>query len=223
MTKFTFLNPSDKYVLQERKNLDFTDYVDEEVDGFSVVSSSGKTVVLNTTVGLDTGYLLYESSSVYSVITAVDPATNSVTVNDTKTWSAGSITVLKSINCEIEYTAQHFNNPGVMKHFQEAAILFRESNFVSGLLSFFTDISGGYSGTTISGNFGSDLWGLFVWGAGAWGGVSRPKPIRVFVIREKSRGSVLSVKLKISNGYAKWSLNGLSLQYEWVSERVSRS
>lgn len=221
--KLYICNPSDKHVLQERKTLTFTDYVDEEVDGFSVVSSSNYDVVLNTTVGLDVGYLLYSSSTVYSVITAVTPSTNTVTVHDIKTWPVGAITVNKVIECEFEYTAQHFDNPGVMKHFQEAALLFREANFVTGLLSFYTDLSGGYADTTINGNFGSGLWGLFPWGSIPWGGVIRPKPIRVFVPREKSRGSLLSIKLNISNAYAMWSLNGVSLQYDWVSERTTRA
>ena len=221
--KLYICNPSDKHVLQERKTLTFTDYIDEEVDGFSVVSSSNYDVVLNTTVGLDVGYLLYSSSTVYSVITAVSPSTNTITVNDIKTWPVGAITVNKVIEGEIEYTAAHLDNPGVMKHFQEAALLFREANFITGTLSFFTDISGGYSDTTIRGSFGGNLWGLFNWGNIPWGGVTRPKPIRVFVTREKSRGEVLLVKLKIANGYAKWSLNGISLQYEFVSERTTRA
>jgi len=216
-------NPNDKYVLQERKNLDFTDYADEEVDGISVVSSSGLSVVLNTTAGLDVGYLLYQSASFYSVITAVNAASNTVTVNDIKAWTVAAITVLKCIPCELEYTVEHFENPGVMKHFQEAAVLFRETNFITGNLSFFTDISGGYAATVIRGSFGSLFWGLFAWGSGAWGGVSRPKPIRVFIPREKSRGSLLSTKLSIANAYSKWSLNGVSIQYEWVSERTGRS
>lgn len=221
--KIYLCSPSTKYVLTERKALDFSDYADEEVTGFSVVSSDGQSVVLNTTTGLDVGYLLYESSAIYSVITAVDTANSTVTVNETKSWAIGSVTALKNITCELEYAAQHFNNPGVMKHFQEVAMLFRESNFISGLVSFFTDISGGYLGTTIHGSFGSGVWGQFTWGSGAWGGISRPKPIRVFVQREKSRGTILSVKLTIANAYAKWSINGISLQYDWVSERTGRS
>lgn len=221
--KLYICNPSDKHVLQERKTLTFADYVDEEVDGYSVVSSSSYSVVLNTTAGLETGYLLYSSSTVYSVITAISPSTNTVTVNDVKTWPAGSITVNKVIDCEFEYVAQHFDNPGVMKHFQEAALLFREANFITGLLSFYTDLSGGYTDTTINGNFGTGLWGLFPWGSIPWGGVIRPKPIRVFVPREKSRGSLLSVKLNIANAYAQWSLNGISLHYDFVSERTTRA
>lgn len=220
--KIYLCNPSDKYILQERKDLTYTDYVDEEIDGYSIASSSGTSVVVNSVVGLDVGYLLYESATVFSVITSIDPSTNTITTYEAKSWTVGSVTVIKAINCEIEYTAQHFDNPGIAKHFQETSLLFRETNFISGVLSFFTDISGGYSGTTIYGSFGSELWGLFEWGSGAWGGLSRPKPIRVFVPREKSRGSLLSVKLSVVNAYSKWSLNGISIQFDWVSERTSR-
>lgn len=216
-------NPSDKHVLRERKALNFADFIDEEIDGFSVVSSSGLSVVLNTVVGLSVGDLLYESSSVYSVITAISASTNTVTVNDSKTWTVAAVTVYKAIECVLEYTAQPFKNPGVMKHFQETAFLFRKNNFITGTASFYTDLSGGYSNTTIYGTFGGGSWGLFSWGGTPWGGIIRPKPVRVFVPREKSRGSLLSVKMTIKNAYSEWSLNGVSMQFEYVSERMSRS
>ena len=221
--KLYLCNPSDKHVLNERKSLTFRDFVDEEVDGISVVSSSDRTIVLNTTVGVDVGYLIYSSASVYSMVTAVDASANSVTVADIKVWPAGDITVLKVIDCQAEYTVQHFDNPGVMKHFQEVQLLFRSSSFINGVMSFFTDISGGYSNTRVNGNYGSSLWGLSPWGSGPWGGLTRPKPIRVFVPREKSRGTLLSIKFSVANAYAAWSLNGVSVQYDWVSERDSRS
>lgn len=220
--KIYLCNPSDKHILVERKSLTFRDYIDEEVDGFSIVSSSGTSVILNTIVGLDVGYLLYESDSVYSVIMDVDSSTNTVVVNDVKTWTPGTVTVYKSIESEIEYAVQHFDNPGVMKHFQEVACLFRETAFINAQLTFYTDLSGGYSGTEINGNFGGALWGLFQWGSGAWGGIARPRPIRAFVPREKSRGTLLSVRFRVANAYAKWALNGISVQYDWVSERTSR-
>lgn len=221
--KIYLCNPSDKYFLQERKSLTLRDYVDEEIDGISVVSSSTTSVVLNTAVGLTVGDLLYSSSTVYSMITAIDVGAATITVRDVLTWPPGAITVLKGIESELEYSVQHFDNPGVMKHFQEAALLFRQAAFVNGDLAFFTDLSGGYSTTTVNGTYGADAWGLGLWGDGPWGGIYRPKPIRVFIPRDKSRGSLLSVKLRIRNAYAKWSLNGVRLDYDWVSERTSRS
>lgn len=220
--KIYLANPSDKHVLQERKAFNFTDYIDEQIDGYSVVSSSGYDVVLNDVTGISVGYLLYESSTVYSIITAIDVPSNTVTVNDQKTWAVASVTVYKSIPVEIEYAVQDFKNPGVMKHYQECQILFRNAQFLTGNISFYTDLSGGYSNTSFSGLYGSDLWGLFLWGYGAWGGLSRPKPVRAFIPREKSRGTLLSTRLQIDNAYSKWSLNGISLYYDWVSERTSR-
>lgn len=216
-------NPNDKYVLKERKSLDFTDFADEEVDGFSVVSSSGTSVVLNSVSGLSLGYLLYQDSSTYSVITAIDALTNTVTVYNTIAWNVAPITILKNISCVLEYTSQHFKNPGVMKQFQECALLFRETNFLSGIISYFTDLSGGYSSTNFAGSYGGSPWGTFAWGATFWGGLYRPKPIRALVSREKSRGTLLTIKVTMYQAYSKWSLNGISMQYEWVSERVSRS
>lgn len=221
--KIYLCNPTDKHNLKERKTLTYEDYADEELDGFSIVSSSQYTIVLNTTAGLTVGDIIYSSSSAFSVITSIDSGASSVVVNDLRTWPNGSVTVYKGISAVIEYTSQHFDNPGVMKHFQEAALLFRETNFISGTLSFYTDISGGYENTTFNGGYGGALWGLFDWGLIPWGGAIRPKPIRVFIPREKSRGSLLSVRMTIANGFSKWSLNGLSLQYDWVSERTTRS
>lgn len=216
-------NPTDKHILQERKSLNYTDFIDEEIDGYSIVSSSGTSIVMNSVSGLTVGYLIYSSSSVYSVIDSITPATNTVVVNDVKTWPVGAVTVYKGIDCEIEWAAQTNKNAGVMKHYQESAFLFRENNFIKGTVSFYTDLSGGYSNTTIYGAFGGGSWGLFSWGSIPWGGIIRPKPVRVFIPREKSRGSLLSIKLKILNAYSKWSLNGVSTQFDYVSERSSRS
>lgn len=216
-------NPTDKHIFQERKTLTFRDYIDEEVDGFSIVSSLENKIVLNTTVGLNVGYLLYSGASVYSIITDIDSVNKEVTVSDLRVWPNGAITVYKSIDAQIEYASQHCDNPGLMKHWQEVAILLRETNFLTGFISFYTDISGGYSNTRFSGNYGSGAWGLFGWGMVPWGGVQRPKPIRAFVVREKSRGSVLSIKIRMADAYSKWSLSGISIQYDWVSERTTRS
>ena len=140
--KIYLCNPTDKHLLIERKSLSFKDYVDEEIDGFSIVSSSGKQVTMNTIIGLDLGYLVYSTSSIYSVITAIDALSKTITVKDVRTWPVGAITINKSVAAEIEYTSQHCDNPGVTKLWQEVAMLYRETNFLTGTISFYTDISG---------------------------------------------------------------------------------
>lgn len=220
--KIYLAQPDLKYILKERKNFNFRDYVDEQLDGYTISSYSTTSVVLNTISGLSVGDLIYQSSTVYSPITAIDASINTVTVNDSKTWSLGAASVYKSINCEVEWVNQSCGNPGIDKLFQEVMILFREQQFNTATVSFYTDLVGGYSNSTITGNYGGGLWGTFTWGSIPWGGTQRPKPIRTFIPRDKSRGTLLSIKFTHRIGYGKFSLNGFSLQYDFVSERANR-
>jgi hypothetical protein len=209
-------------VYQERKDFTFTDFVDEELSGFNIISHNGPMVYLDTVQGVEIGDIIYQSSTVYDIIIDIDVPTKRCETANKTGFANSSCTILKAIECELEFSNQPEDNAGVMKHFQEIAWLFRDKSFNNGTTSFYTDISGGYSETEIAGSFGADLWGGFTWGSVPWGGIQRPSPIRVFIPREKSRGSLLSIKLKIRNAYAKWSLNGCSMQFEYVSERMTR-
>lgn len=226
-----FVNPEDDKiylaavdaptVLKERKSFSFRDYLDEQIIDVNYVSHSGNIILLDTVSGLNVGDLIYISDSEFSVITEINAADNQVTTLHEKGWNA-SAQFFKAINCELEYVNQHCGNPGVDKHYQELAVLFREQNFNTASVSFYTDISGGYESTELTGLYGGGLWGTTPWGSGLWGGVQRPLPIRCFVPRDKSRGSLLSIKFTLRVGYSKWSLNGFSLQYDFVSERLNR-
>jgi hypothetical protein len=209
-------------VFQERKDFTFTDYVDQELTGYNITSHNGPMVYLDTVQGVEIGDIIYQSSTVYDIIIDIDVPTKRCETANKTGFANSSCTILKAIECELEFSNQPEDNAGVMKHFQEIAWLFRDKSFNNGTTSFYTDISGGYSETEIAGSFGADLWGGFTWGSVPWGGIQRPSPIRVFIPREKSRGSLLSIKLKIRNAYAKWSLNGCSMQFEYVSERMTR-
>ncbi len=210
-------------VLEERKTFTYLDYVDEEITGFNIVSYSGDQVVIDLMTGIEIGDILYQSVTKTAIITAIDVPSKTLTMNTNITWDIASCSILKAIDSSLEFTNITNDNAGLMKHFQEIAWLFRDKSFDYGQTSFYTDLSSSYDSTTIYGDYGSDLWGGFGWGVVPWGGIVRPKPVRVFVMREKSRGSLLSIKLSIKNGYSKWSLNGMSLQFEYVSERMERS
>lgn len=219
--KLYLASPDSKYLLKERKSFTFRDYVDEEVEGITKLSYLGNIIFLNTVVGIQVGDLVYMSTSVFSPVTEINSVNNSVTVNDTNTWS-GAITIFKAIQCRIEWSNQTCGNPGIDKHFQELALLFRVQNFNLASVSFYTDISGGYSNSTITGNYGGNLWGAGAWGALPWSGIIRPRPVRVFINREKSRGTLLSIRFNHRVGFGAFSLNGYSLQYAFVSERMNR-
>lgn len=215
--------PDFNYLSKERKSFSNADFADEELGTFNIVSYVGTNVVLDTIANLSIGDMLYQASSVInSPIVSIDPLTTSVTVNDVNTWVLGSVDILKGIDCQLEWTNQACENPGVEKHFQEAVLIFKKQNFVNSQISFYTDLSGGYEPSTLAGTYGSGLWGAAAWGTELWGGISRPKPLRAFIPREKSRGSIISVKYGNRQGFSEFSIQGISLQFEFVSERVNR-
>jgi hypothetical protein len=220
--KLYLADANSENTFKERKDFLFSDFADETLSGFNIVSFSGVSVVVDTVVGITIGDVLYQSSTLLSVISEIDVVTNTLTVSDSLTWPVAASSIIKGIDYELEFVNLASDNAGMMKHFQEIAWLFREKGFETALTSFYTDLSGGYQDTVISGTFGSDTWGGFPWGQVPWGGIIRPKPIRVFVPREKSRGSLLSVRFKVQNAFSKWSLNGMSVQFEYVSEKMTR-
>lgn len=219
--KLYLANTNDKYIINERKSYTFRDFIDEEIDGFSIVSSSGTSVVLNTVSGLSIGDLLFEDSSTYSPIEAIDASSNTVTVRDTKSWSTGATTIYQGISCELEWTNIHCDNPGIEKSFNNVSVLFKNSGFSNATLSFYTDVSGGFSDVSITGSYGGGAWGLFPWGGLPWGGVIRPAPKRVTIPRNKKRGTLLSTKFSHRVGYGTFEIQGLSLQFHYISERLA--
>lgn len=195
------------WVLQERKNFDYTDYVDEEL-AYTLVSYSGTQVVLNTTSEIEVGDVLYLSASVQSLITAVEPGY--VTVEDTLTWVAGAVSVFKGIQAEAEWVQQPGGNPGTLKQFPCCSLMFRNARFNEAQIGFATAESGYFEDVTIEGNR-TGLWGLFPWGEEAWGATPRTVPIYTEVPLEKQFGSWISIRFKIRQGYSSWKLLGYSL------------
>lgn len=215
--------PDSKHLLKERKSYTFRDYIDEEIEGYSLVSYSDKSLVLSSVSDLTVGDLLYQSANVNSPILSIDSGTNSVTVYDTKTWTVGSVTVNKAIDCQVEYANQVCENPGVDKLFQEIAFLFKKQSFVESIVGFYTDMSGGYEYSTLTGMYGTGVWGASPWGTDLWGGVTRSAPIRVFVPREKSRGTMLVISFNNRFAYSEFIIQGMSIQFDFVSERLNRA
>lgn len=192
---------------QERKTRDYTDYIDHG-STYTISSFSGTTVYLTTTNEVEVGDLLYQSASVQSLITEVQPAY--VVVQDEITWSLGSATVYKGINCELEYTAVTGANPGMVHQFPEISLLFRAARFNTATVSFATDFSGFFEDVPIAGSR-TGLWGLFPWGQAAWGGTATTVAIRTFIPLEKQRGGLIRVRFTHRQGYGYFKLNGFSI------------
>jgi hypothetical protein len=192
---------------QERKSRNYTDYVDYGV-AYVISSFTGTNVYLTTTNEIEVGDLLYQSASVQSLITDVQPAY--VTVQDElTTWVAGAATVYKGIACELEYAAITGANPGTAKQFPEISMLFKAARFNTATLGFATDVSAAFEDVEIAGSR-TGLWGLFPWGQAAWGATATTIPIRTYVPLEKQRGSLLRVRFTHRQGYGYFKLLGFS-------------
>ena len=210
----------DNQILVERKSFSYRDYVDEEIASVNILTIDNQILTLSSVSGISKGDLLYVSDSIYSPITEINIATNQVTVSEVRPWTLTSATILKAIQCRFEFAGHHCQNPGIDKLFTEIALLFKSSRFTEASVGFYTDLSGGYSNVPIRGTYGASGWGLSPWGLSPWGGVQRPKPIRVSVPRNKTRATTISIRFAMRIGYGVFSVSGLSIQFNFISERL---
>lgn len=195
------------WTTKERKNRDYTDYVDYETT-YTLSSYTGELVYLTDTSEIEVGDVLYESASVQSLITEVTPAY--VRVADELTWTGPTLSVFKGIEVEAEWTPATGDNPGTIKQFPAIAFLFRNARFNEAQIGFATDGSAYFEDVTVEGNR-AGLWGLFPWGEEQWGATPRTVPIYTEIPLEKQCGTWLNIRFKIRQGYSTWKLLGYSL------------
>lgn len=225
-----FVNPADdrlylgdalsNYTNKERKNFNYTDYVDQDAD-YTLVSFSGDELVLTDVTGIVEGDMIYQSETVNSVVTEIDLATNTVTVRDTlDTWTPGTVTLYAAIESELEWVPATGGNPGVIKNFQEASLFLQDRQFTNVEIGFKTDLSPSFEDVEVEGD-GVGSWGLFAWGEEAWGGETVQGPIRTYVPLDKCRGSELTVRMTARLAFQKFALQGISIPFEngnyWVA------
>lgn len=219
--RLLFGDASSNSVNTERKARDFTDYVDDELYK-SIVSFSNKTLNMLDVVNVQAGDLIYQGNTFVTKIETVDITTNVVTVQDTIDWvPLEPVTILKAIEVTVQYIPEEADNPGVSKQFREISLFFKEGFFDNLQLSFFSDLSGNLDTVSLQGLL-LGFWGLFPWGSLPWGGASRSINIRTYIPAEKQRCSQITVRLRHREGFNFFALNGLSLIYNEMSERLKR-
>lgn len=213
-------DPSSNNIVQERKGQTYSDYADEALP-ITILSKSGQFITVDSIANVAVGDRIYESSTVSSVVTAIDSNTNTLTLTGTLSWDLNaSHSILKAIKCVIEWLPQSGKNPGMLKKFSEAVLLLKQNNFTTASIGFYSDISGSYEDITFPGV--PDLgWGLFSWGNALWGSVARTSPIRTYIPSEKQRCDLLSVRLKVSDAWARFQVQGISLVVKGISSRVA--
>lgn len=218
LDKLYLANGDSNTVSVERKTNSYQDYVDEAF-AVTISSSSGLVVSLNSIQGINIGDVLFYSSTVASVITAIDPVGITVTVSDILTWGTGGAYIYPAINSVIQWKPSVAGNPAFVRQYSEGMAIFKRTRFNEATLAMFTDTSQSYEDTILQG-FTIANWGTFVFGSQPWGGINQPRSIRFLVPQDKQVATQLTAQLSIRNGYSRWALNGIAIAYNLISEQT---
>ncbi len=217
-----------EYIWKDRKNFTYLDYADY---GFSTNITAVNSSTITLSSGTDTitaGDILYQSSSLFAVITAVDTINSTVTIIADPGFSIASCDVLYAINIDIRWIPITTGNPGIQKQYHTVQAILKEDFIGSATLAFSTDLQNNEETVTLVGA-GVGAWGLFPWGGpsetsgGAnWGGASLRFNRRQWIPRAKQRSSELLISFRHRYGFSSWQLQGISVHGEDGSEGTTR-
>lgn len=199
-----------EYLLKERKNYSFLDYVDY---GFATTISTITDTVLEIAAGTDNtarGDVIFQTSTLFATVTAVDTIAGTITINTDPGLTLAACTILKAIDAEIQWAPIVTGNAGVQKQFYSAKLIFKQQFNGDGNFTFESGFSATKDSVMIEGG-DAGQWGLFNWGESPWGGDFTRKENRQWVPRSKQRASLIMVGFEHAWGYSPWELVGVTL------------
>lgn len=209
-------DPVNNFVYQERKDYASTDYADESY-AVAIVSSSAFEVTLTSTTAVDAGMTLLQSGR-EAVVLSVDSATV-ITVSQELAWLAGAATVYTPIRNTAEWIEEDADNPGIIKHWQECTLLFRDARFRVLNVAFSTNFNPVPEEIEIV-PVRSGGWGTFPWGALPWGSSSAgSQPIRTYVPRNSAMSHWIIISIELNQAFQSMGLEGISIPFNPGSTR----
>jgi hypothetical protein len=210
-----YMGGVDGYIYRERKQLNSSDYVDD-VYNVTINSIAGNVITLASATNVAVNMVLAKGN-IFSVITVV--LGNNVTVESGVGFTTGAAFVYEAIESLIQWSQNSIQNPGILKHFREVTMLFRTADFSSIELGFSSNFDPNPEYTEVS-PLRSDQWGSFPWNSIPWGfGSGLAYPIRTYVPLLKRRASWIFFKVRSKKAQSYFAIQGLSVQYENMSER----
>jgi len=210
-----YMGGVDGYIYKERKQLNSSDYVDD-VYNVTINSIAGNVITLQDATNVAINMVL-SKGNIYSVITVVNG--NNITVESGVGFTTGAAFVYEAIESIIQWSQNSIQNPGILKHFREVTMLFRTADFSSIELGFSSNFDPNPEYTEVS-PLRSDQWGSFPWGSIPWGfGSGLAYPIRTYIPLLKRRASWIFFKVRSKKAQSYFAIQGLSVQYENMSER----
>lgn len=205
-----------KYIYQERKAYNDTDYSEEEFT-ITISSSSGTTITVVSSASCAAGQRILQGTREAQIVSVTD-ATH-IEVNKTLAWTGATATVYNPIPISVKSVPQTGGNAGLVKQYSEVSVFFRQADFDTINVGFSSNFSK-YQEDIALAPVKSGLWGLFPWGGEAWGGsVPSLQALRTYVPREKQMANWLDLYLTHEQALSVFSWAGWSMQFEEMSER----
>lgn len=203
-------------VLIERKSFTNDDYADEQYDVTITSVDSLSQVTVADASDVDAGMTIGQGARRSLILEVNGLVLTIVPING---LSAGPATVYTPIQDILRWLPIECDNPGVLKQFSEISLFFKNAAFLQIDAAFATNISPGTETVTVMNN-APNGWGRLPWGQGGWGGqVGGQNVLRTYVPREKQRGSWMTLQLKTNEAFQGFSLQGVSLMFNWMSSR----
>lgn len=207
----------DGYIYQERKNYDSTDYQDDE-HAITISGVSGNSITFSGYTDATAGMLVKQG--VYESLIESVTSSTVVVLEDATGFAAVAATIYELIDVTIEWAKNDCGNPGQVKHYREATILFRERSTRRFEIGFSTNFISVPEYTDIDPEFEGG-WGEFTWGELPWGGsdIAKPLPFRTYIPQEMSRGHWIYIQCRSRKARSSFGISGVSLMYSKMSER----
>lgn len=176
--------------------------------------------ILNNDLGVGYKNYMYSSGTTeYEFnILAVNSSLNTITAPYQYNLIQGPFIIYNHILVELQFVPQYFQDVSMTKHVSEGTLIFEDSSFSTATLSYSSDLSADFEEQDVSGN-GNGIFGNNTFGEGLFGGNGSGIPFRTLLPKNKQRCRYINVKFKHNIGREIFSLYGLSLTYNPVSQR----
>jgi hypothetical protein len=133
------------------------------------------------------------TTSIESIVLAINTITNIITVNMALPYIVGPVTIYKAFDSSVQYSPITMGDPLGLKHLSEATVMFDNKAFTNATVSFSSDLLPAFNPIIFSGD-GNGIYGNGLFGSGFFGGASNGAPFRTYIPRNNQRCRALNVK-----------------------------
>lgn len=214
--KLYSLRISDGQSLQERKDLTWADYADDEF-AVTITSGTATTATVSSVANLAVGMTLKQGTRKAPIL-AINGLVLTTDSSDFD-WVAGPAIVYMPILVRMRWTEDHAGNPGILKHYGDIMLMFEKTRFRLVDLKVSSNFKGGFRTTELA-SVSLGGWGSFPFGRSPWGtGRGGFQSIRTYFPREVARGIWVNLEIEMEQAFSSFALAGASYTYNVMSSR----